>query len=61
MAAQAIRTWNAAHVGVGYIVSSGTSSHFMSAESLLEVMDQCYSAAIKLQREKRLGCNYEKT
>lgn len=50
-----IRAWNSKHVGLAYIVSSGTQSHFMQSNTLLEVFDQCYSAAVKLQRNKFLG------
>ena len=56
--AKAIREWNKQHIGLSYIVCSGTSSHFMQSDTLLEIFDQCYSAGIALQRAKSLACHF---
>lgn len=53
-----VREWNCQHVGEAMIIFSGTNSHFMSASSLLEVLDQCYSVALEKQRQRILGLCY---
>ena len=45
--------WNKTHIGRSYVLSSGTKSHFMSADTLLQVFEQVYSPALQMQREKR--------
>ena len=55
--ASEIADFNKANVGRSYIVASGTKSHFMSADSLLQIFEQVYSPALRLQRQKILDSN----
>lgn len=52
-----ISSYNQAHKGTSMIVTSGTKSHFMSAETLNIIMEQLYSPAFARQRAKHLGFN----
>ena len=47
-----MKAYNLAHAGQSLVLSSETSSHFMSGESLLVIYEQLYSAAIAQQRAK---------
>lgn len=54
MDAEAIREWNNAHVGTSLIVTSGSKTHFMTADTLLQVYEQLLSPALARQRAKHL-------
>ncbi|CAJ1437547.1 unnamed protein product [Effrenium voratum] len=47
-----IRAFNSEHVGTAMVMTSGGSTHFMCADTLLQVMEQLYSPALQLQRAK---------
>ena len=53
MSQEAVVRWNAQHLGRAMIVFSGTNSHFMSANVLLEVFEQLISPALRLQRARQ--------
>lgn len=52
-----IVSWNKSHVGRAMIVTSGASSHFMSANVLLEIFEQMISPAFHLQRSRKRDGN----
>lgn len=47
-----IRNYNLANQGRSMIITSGSGTHFMNAESLTVVFEQLYSCAFQLQRER---------
>ncbi len=54
ISASEIHQFNCQHVGVAYVLTSGTASHFMCAETLATVYEQPYSPALRVQRERYL-------
>ena len=52
LTAEEMKQWNDAHVGESYVMSSGSKTHFMTADCLLQVYDQVYSPALAKQRAK---------
>ena len=55
MSASEIRQWNLSHKGTSWVMSSGTGSHFMSADCWMVMLEQMISPALKLQRDKQLS------
>lgn len=51
-----ILAFNRAHAGKYMLLTSGGKSHFMTADTLLQVFEQLYSPALALQRAKYLDC-----
>ena len=49
---EAQAAWNVAHKGKSYILTSGSGTHFMTADTLLQLYDQLFSPAVELQRAK---------
>lgn len=58
MTAQEIQKWNQEHEGISMVLSSGGKSHFMCADTLLQVYEQLYSGALARQRAKPLERSY---
>ena len=56
MSAAEMAQFNQAHHGYSMVVSSGTSTHFMQGENLCQLMEQLYSPAFHIQRQKPLAC-----
>lgn len=58
MDAQSIKLWNDAHHGTSLILTSGSKTHFMTSQTLLQVYEQLISPAVQLQRAKHfvLSC-----
>lgn len=53
-----IQEFNASHVASAMVVPSGTNSHFMTSDTLLQVWEQLYSPALAKQRSRSLSlCN----
>ena len=50
------RAWNVAHKGRSYVLTSGTRSHFMTADTLLQLFEQLFSPALQQQRDRLMGC-----
>lgn len=55
MSQQDIHSFNLKHYGKAWIMTSGTSSHFMSGECLAVMLEQVISPALQLQRKKHRG------
>ncbi|CAK9114704.1 Uncharacterized protein (Fragment), partial [Durusdinium trenchii] len=47
-----IQEFNASHVASAMVVPSGTNSHFMTSDTLLQVWEQLYSPALAKQRSR---------
>ncbi len=47
-----IQKYNAENQGRSMIVSSGSGTHFMNSETFAVVLEQLYSAAFQLQRDR---------
>ena len=57
LSAEAIKQFNEKHAGRAMVLTSGTSSHFMTGDTLVQVYEQLYSPALALQRAKTLKLN----
>lgn len=44
--------YNCAHRGKSWVMSSGTSSHFMSGECFAVMLEQLISPALEIQRQR---------
>ena len=53
-----ILAFNRAHMGKYMLLTSGGKSHFMTADTLLQVFEQLYSPALALQRAKHHACMF---
>lgn len=54
--ATTIRKFNDEHVGTAMILTSGSKTHYMTSDVMLQVMEQLYSAALSMQRTRFLSC-----
>lgn len=55
---QDIVDYNLKNYGRSMVVTSGGSSHFMTGETMMIMMEQLISPALKLQRERCLSAVY---
>jgi len=51
MSAKDIAKYNADHYGTSMVLTSGSSTHFMSGETWMILLEQLISPALKMQRE----------
>ena len=58
MNSQEIQQFNLAHHGKAFVLTSGSKSHFMTADTLSQVFDQLYSPALEIQRKRCLISYY---
>ena len=56
MTAAQMHEWNSSHVGSSYVLSSGSRTHFMTADTLLQVFEQVYSPALEKQSKRPAVC-----
>lgn len=54
MSPEAMSKWNLDHKGSSMVVASGSNTHFMNGSMFLQVLEQCYSEAFKIQRQRLL-------
>lgn len=47
--------FNEAYAGKAMILTSGTNSHFMTAQTLIQVLEQLVSPALEIQRARTDG------
>lgn len=50
-----VKAYNSRHQGESMIVLSGSHTHFMCADTLLQVLEQLYSKAFEIQRARYLA------
>ena len=50
---EALRSFNLANKGRAYMLTSGTTSHFMTGQVYAQLLEQLYSPAIELQKKRR--------
>ena len=50
--ADEMKAFNLANVGEAFLFTSGSTSHFMTADTLHQVFEQLFSPAIERQRER---------
>ena len=54
MTPEAMSKWNLEHKGSSWVMASGSKTHFMNGSTFLQVLEQCYSEAFKIQRQRLL-------
>lgn len=59
MKVEEICAFNSRYEGRAFVLTSGTGTHFTSAETMLTVFEQLYSVALQNQRHKHLDIGFE--
>ena len=55
MSPSEMQAWNVAHKGHSWVMSSGSGTHFMTAEVWMVMLEQMVSPALQIQRAKHLN------
>lgn len=55
MTAEEMRSFNVEFAGRAMVCTSGSNTHFMRGETLIEMMEQMISPALTIQRERLLS------